>query len=198
MKKLCENAVLFLDPYVVKKDRGTPWLDCRDNYEWYFTYGKIYQPKSILEVGVRYGYSVFSMCKGSGIVDKVVLVDNEMDEPGCLDYAQKYFNEVFPLMEVVLYKDDSSVVYKSINEKFDLVHIDANHKPMHVQSDFRNFWPLVKPGGTMILDDMRSLAGENTVPLAFHIIPILLDTQNIRCWNFINNYNNQIIIEKKE
>jgi len=200
MRKMCENAVLFLDPHVVTKDRGAPWLDCRDNYEWYYTYGFAYQPRSLLEVGVRFGYSAISICTGCSVPPNlVVLVDDGRDEPEGLEHAKTCLDGLFPAINVITHAWDTQKLDFGLvieGRPFDMIHIDADHRPDAVRHDFEFFWPFLKSGGMMILDDMRSLAGERCVPLMFHVLPWLMDRQDVRILNFVNNYNCQLLVEK--
>jgi hypothetical protein len=102
-------------------------------------------------------------------------------------------------MNIITHEWDSQHIdFISVIEKrpFDMIHIDADHKPESVRKDFDNLWPLLAPGGVMIIDDMRSLACERCVPLIFHIIPWIMDHWSVRCWTFVNNYNCQLLVEK--
>jgi predicted O-methyltransferase YrrM len=200
MKKMCENAVFFLDPYVVEKDRGSVWLDCRDNYEWYYTYGRLYAPKTLLEVGVRLGYSALSICFGCKAIPpkKVFLIDDEVEEPDGLLYAKECFSKAFPSVAVEMMVANTQHLNDiEFDDQFNMIHVDANHKPEAVRHDFDLFWPALAPEGVMILDDQRSLAGERSVPLFIHILPWLMDRDDVSCWTFVDNHNCQLLVEKR-
>lgn len=197
--KQVDNAVPYLDPYVLEKDRGTPWLDCRDNYEWYITYGHIFKPKNILEVGVRFGYSVLSLLFGSGGATKMVsLYDNEQEEYGCLDIAAKLIRQAFPDVLIYLHNIDTGTLERPPEvSKFELIHIDGNHRPFAVLKDIRIFWEMVSPGGVMILDDMNSISGEKSSQLFFHVLPYVYDMKDVSQFSIINNYSRNLLLYKK-
>ena len=55
-----------------------------------------------------------------------------------------------------LYKGNSSDVLKQprvVNERFDIIYIDANHHSRHVLEDMVLCFPLLKEDGIMIIDD---------------------------------------------
>jgi len=198
MKKACDNAVPYLDPYVLKQDRGAPWLDCRDNYEWYYTYGHEFKPQRILEVGVRFGYSVLAMMFGAnGCTEHVSLYDNEQEEPGSLNVANDLINKAFPDVVVSIHKTDTQIYDPAHGEgPFDLIHIDADHRPEAVRHDITVFWSLLRSSGVMILDDMMSIDGENACPLFFHLMPWLFDHNAVAQVMFIKNYNGHLLVWK--
>ena len=199
IEKLCENIVPYIDSYVVVEDRGAPWLDNRDNYEWYFSYGATFRPNSILEVGVRYGYSLLSMIIGSKFsVKKLYLYDNEIDIPGSTEIAIQSIKKVAPEIEIIFHKVNTfDLNCPSDYEKVDLIHIDGCHRPREVRHDYDLFWKHLNPGGVMVFDDSRSLSGEKTSPLFFHLIPMFYDNHEIGNIEIVNNYSMHILLRKK-
>ena len=55
--------------FFIEKDMNYDYLppNCFDYYEIYYAISKYYKPSSILEIGVRYGYSLISMILGSNV-----------------------------------------------------------------------------------------------------------------------------------
>ncbi len=58
-------------------------------YEYYYAISKYYQPKSILEIGVRYGYSLGCLIKGSEKIESVIGIDCDSYEKNSLSIAEK-------------------------------------------------------------------------------------------------------------
>lgn len=55
-----------------------------------------------------------------------------------------------------LYKKDSSLALKDpkvLKQEYDIIYIDADHHSRHVLEDLVLSWPLLKAGGTLIIDD---------------------------------------------
>jgi len=201
IKKLCSNIVPYIDRYVIVEDRGSPWLDNRDNYEWYYSYGKTFKPKKILEIGTRCGYSLISMMFGAeGAVRKVCFYDNEKDMGGSIAIATDNIDKAFPDVEVVSFKVDTNEIDTPFHNDrdYDIVHIDADHTPDSVRHDFKLFWNSLSPGGVLILDDMKSITGEKNTDLFYHICPWILDDMEILSFEYIKNYNRQMLVYKNE
>lgn len=94
--------------------------------EAYYGIGAALMPGRILEIGVRYGYSLACLAAGAGA--EVVLVegwDNETYAPGCLA-AAKDLIEMATSAKAVLRKTDSQQV-DSLDRPYDLIHIDGDH-----------------------------------------------------------------------
>jgi predicted O-methyltransferase YrrM len=111
-----------------------------DYYEIYYAIANWYKPKSILEIGVRYGYSLYTMVMGSDLVETAV----GYDIPDSMSGEYKYVlhdhgkNSRFDIVR------DNFKLYcpKSINldlqyvntqeidsleGSYDMIHVDGNH-----------------------------------------------------------------------
>jgi len=86
---------------------------------------KLIQPKTILEIGTYTGYSALCMCEGLHKEGKLITIDvNEELEP----IQSKYF-ELSDYREQIIQKvGDAKEIIPQLNEKFDLVFIDADKK----------------------------------------------------------------------
>lgn len=103
------------------------YLKCNNYYEFYYAISKFYKPKKILEIGVRYGYSLGSMIKGSGMVEKVVGIDNDDYNQDSLLVAQDNLKKhISSDLEYIFLKIDSHTIPK-FDEYYDLIHIDGDH-----------------------------------------------------------------------
>lgn len=95
-------------------------------YEWKYAIAKYLQPKSILEIGVRYGYSLCSMISGSGAVGYVEGWDSEIYRVGSNRVASGAIGGLQRKFTFSLLHVDSKDV-KQPRQQFDLVHIDSSH-----------------------------------------------------------------------
>lgn len=136
-----------------------PWNFCTsefyDEYRTKYTIAKLVRPKSILEVGVRFGYSAYAfLCAG----DVDVYVGLDVDEPSWGSYsgiprkwAEEQLRIAFPSVTIMTYKMNTQMDEVQFKNQFELVHIDADHSYQGALNDMRKFWPLTER--VMVVDD---------------------------------------------
>ncbi|NEU74134.1 methyltransferase domain-containing protein [Hassallia byssoidea VB512170] len=123
-------------------------------YNFYYSYANSWKPKSILEIGVRRGYSAVSMLIGSGdSLERFVGIDSEVDLPSSSKFAQEIFR-AHSNAEIKLINIDTqnSYIQDDIGI-FDLIHIDADHTFHGCINDVLLALSLSKPGTKIIVDD---------------------------------------------
>ena len=109
---------------------------------------KINQPK-ILEFGVHAGYST------SVFLDICKLNNGKLFSVDVNDYS-KNFNDLN--WEFIQSRDDSfDYIEKIIPEKVDVILIDTLHKADHVEKILYNYYPKLRKGGLIIIDDISWL-----------------------------------------
>ena len=128
--------------FFIEKDMNYDYLppNCFDYYEIYYALSKYYQPKSILEIGVRYGYSLYSMVCGSDVIENVAGYDleetlNGYHLPNNLNYHNKSKFEIvqenfdlFCNKKINLnLKYVNTQKINELNDYYDLIHIDGDH-----------------------------------------------------------------------
>lgn len=158
------NHLDILEPYVQNKDKEQEWYKSNNYYSNYYDLSLFYKPKSILEFGVRYGYSALCMIKGSldsGNTSISFLgIDNE-DEENSNTIASNNLDKFSTLNNC---KIDYEIMNKQILElnkdtfktlHYDLIHLDANHS-YKVLHEIQILWSALKNEGIMIIDDMGS------------------------------------------
>lgn len=138
-----------------------PWnFRAPEFYEEYrvkYVIAKMITPRSILEVGVRFGYSAFSFLRASPCA---IYYGIDYDEPSwgpCTEtprlWAEQNLKKHFLKALIQTFKLDTqkekfvSVFFKS----FDLVHIDADHSYLGSLNDMEKFWPVCSH--VMVIDD---------------------------------------------
>lgn len=84
---------------------------------------KITKPKSILEIGTFTGYSAICLAEGLLPDGKLITIDHN-DELRWM--AEKYFEEAGLSGQIQLINGEAASVLDSLDEKFDLVFLDAD------------------------------------------------------------------------
>jgi predicted O-methyltransferase YrrM len=127
-----------------------------NEYRTKYAIAKLVKPKSILEIGVRFGYSARAfLCAG----DVDIYIGLDFDEPSWGSYAgvprewaQEQLRIVFPSVNIVTYNINTQTDgFKFGGKRFDLVHIDADHSYQGALNDMQKFWPLTER--VMVVDD---------------------------------------------
>jgi predicted O-methyltransferase YrrM len=112
-------------------------------------FSKMIQPKTILEIGTFTGYSAICLAEGlqpNGILHTIE-VNEEME-----DVINKFIIEANLSDKIKLHIGNASNIIKGMNEKFDLVFIDAD------KENYSNYFDLVidkvNAGGFIIADNV--------------------------------------------
>lgn len=133
--------------------------------EWYSHYitkyrlAKALRPSSILEVGVRYGYSAYSFLSASPLATYVG-VDSDDPEHNCMgaptcEWASNNLKKHFPKAQISIFRTNTQEQIPLFTPgEFDFVHIDAAHDYAGALKDFYSFWPACS--GAMLIDDYAS------------------------------------------
>lgn len=206
-KKLIDDIHPFLNQIVQDIDLDKDYYLTTDHYEWYYSFGKIYKPRTILELGVRFGYTASCLIKGTIDVGTKFVeyegVDIEETVLGSNIIGYTNIKKLFPNEKINIVNADTTTLdpRKLNNKEFDLIHLDASHlEPILLEYDIA--YKLLKKGGIMIIDDMFSRAiGE--IPEA-HInainqLKIRIDKEfykgNIKSITHLNTFRGTYIIE---
>jgi len=127
-------------------------------YRWYYAVGMAKAPRWILETGVKYGYSAIAMCKGarqSGQEPVFVGIDAEADGITCNPIAKAALDSLGIQHRIIRANTrDVDTVNASIEESFDIVHIDADHSPEGIAQELRIAEKFVSSTGLILVDDV--------------------------------------------
>ena len=118
-----------------------------------YSYWKIceyFKPKSVLEIGVLEGLSLGLFFESTGDDTTFTCVDKDFSP------MQKHFDVLFgdhpKYQSIKLHQIDSKLL--TLDQKFDLIHIDGNHSYEYVKNDIEKVLPNLHEGSILIIDDM--------------------------------------------
>ena len=153
------NILELIPIEIFSNDIGKPehdeYIKCGNYYEHYYSLSQKYKPESILEIGVRYGYSLCSMVAGS--IDTV-------------KYVEGWDNDSYSFQSIKIAKDNlvDHLQYKgtykfmkadshevALNQHFDLIHIDGDHSYQGKLLDLELVKNICK---TLIVDDYHHIS----------------------------------------
>lgn len=124
------------------------------------------KPKSILEIGCRYGYSLAVALDAYSGIERAVAVDI-VDDPaayipgkdGAFRTAQRNINAMqpgrWPNAKIEFYEQNTQHIQSfPFSGPFDLVYVDGDHTVLGMLHDLCLVMPLVSPEGIVVVDDM--------------------------------------------
>lgn len=176
-----------------------------DYFDCYAGLARKYRPKRIYEIGVRYGYTAIVFMMGlranRGAPKAEYLgIDDESYHFGSCAQANANFAQMLPGYNMRAMKFNSFHGTPTGIGTFDLCHIDGNHDYHGVANDLLNVWPLVNPGGIVVLDDAAPVDDRgNPGPIYTAIQDFLSQfeySEELVEWQYIPNLRGHFIIRK--
>ena len=150
---------------------GDPFIESAliDNvkkyYDLKYRIACLIQPETVLEIGVRAGYSAAAFLS-SGSVHSYVGLDRDRIEgaseaenlhggiAGYSFYAEKMLMEKFPAVWVHIMGADTQTKFIKVEGIFDLIHIDGDHSFEGCSRDLNNFHNYAR---WILIDDYDSI-----------------------------------------
>jgi hypothetical protein len=128
MNLVCNSPREFLDDALFIHDGGLVVdLKAKKCFEYYYQIGHVFKPKSILEIGVRYGYSLISIILGSKKVTYAEGWDTEEYVKGSNAIALEFILARVPKACKVQIQNIDSQKTLRLPRKYDLISIDGDH-----------------------------------------------------------------------
>ena len=110
---------------------------------------KLVNPKNILEIGTYTGYSALCMCEGMKPDGSLHTIDRNEE---LYDLQRKYFDLSSYGSQIHQHVGNALDILPTIDEKFDLVFIDAD------KANYANYFDLIinkmNPGGVILSDNV--------------------------------------------
>jgi predicted O-methyltransferase YrrM len=148
------RGVLHLGTWENRSDSVADFWVSDRNYQYYAGIAAFVKPYSVLELGVRMGYSLISIFRGYPGVGRMVGIDIEAAFSDSQRKAGDNIRGAGYTGELHLPRADRQWVREcSSADQFDLIHIDAGHTATDVEKDILATWPLLRRGGVLIADD---------------------------------------------
>jgi predicted O-methyltransferase YrrM len=150
------NEIEFLGDIVEHPDPyKDPLLSSNNYYRHYYGLSRLIEPRVIAEIGVLYGYSAYSMIKGSGVAEQVYLIDNDSYVRGSLERAWEKLERKFPHVAINAIMMNTRL-YEGIGEAgaVDLFHVDGDHSYNGCAHDLELARKSVRKGGIILIDDI--------------------------------------------
>ena len=119
-----------------------------------------YQPRRILEIGVRAGYGAYAWITGSGVAESYIGIDiDDRARYGgpWLPWARKLL-DTLDIAWTILEADSQAMTDLPYHD-LDLIHVDGDHTYSGCLHDMALCWPSVVSGGVMVVDDATYLPG---------------------------------------
>ena len=193
-----------LGQIVQPQDLKEDWFNNANYYDWYYSFGHYFKPKRILELGVRYGYSLACMTRGcldnKGEIEKVYGVDFDGE---ALKITKKAFQKAFKGVPIELLTQGThgTTIEHTDGKPVDLVHVDASHS-WHVIGELEVAFNMVRSGGTIIIDDVGSFETHSDfITMKKGYLDAFLDEKIyanlIKNQYYLNTYRGTYVITKK-
>lgn len=165
---------------IQESDRGYDFVESDNNYGWWWWLGFHHNPKTILEIGVRFGYSLWAVTQGTRqnpAEMKFHLYDAELDadvEP--LKVCEKWFHSHGYRNLTINRVNTRTLTQLEVPELVDFASVDGDHSEAGAYADCCLVWEVLRPGGLMVVDDtlpgsvrdaVERFARERNVPWGF-------------------------------
>jgi predicted O-methyltransferase YrrM len=117
------------------------------------------KPKSYLEIGVCEGESLACVLQHSKL-ELLVLCDKwgvDYGGSGRGNHAHilRLLKELGHQGETIWLDGDSARLVPSLSVQVEMILVDGDHSASGGLRDLKNAWPLLKPGGVLIFDDLK-------------------------------------------
>ena len=143
---------------------------------------KLIQPKTILEIGTYTGYSALCLAEGLQKEGTIITIDKneELEE-----FSKKYFDQSPFRNQITQLVGDAIEIIPSLNQKFDLVFIDAD------KSNYINYFNIIigkMNSGGVLLSDNVLWSGK----VVEDVNPKDIDTKALIEYNKLLNSDNRV------
>lgn len=136
------------------------WNEANTYYADFCGLAHKYAPKSVLEIGVRYGYSGIAICQGAFDAGRRQIHYTGMDWEGVAyrsnGVAKENFLRFAPFARPEIHFINTQTQEwpaSVLKDRYDFINVDGDHSYEGALHDMHGCWPLLLPGGIMTIDD---------------------------------------------
>ena len=124
----------------------------REYYKVKYDLAKRFDPKSILEIGVRAGYSAHSFLAACPDAEYTG-IDAENQTHGGQGGPWMWWAKQILIERNTAFIEADSQKLTEIDGRYDFIHIDGDHTTEGVVHDLEICWPAMNEGGIILVDD---------------------------------------------
>ncbi len=114
------------------------------------------KPAKIFEIGIRAGYSAhafLSACPAAKYIGMDLARGDDSSGEPAVKWAKQSLAEAGYATRIFEQSSLNEWPLEITGQQFDLIHVDGGHEYENASNDIRRAWPLLKPGGVMLMDD---------------------------------------------
>ena len=138
-------------PQDVKSVKRYP--EYKGYYKVKYNLAYVQEPSTILEIGVRAGYSAYSFLSACPDA-KYTGIDAENGTHGGQGGPWMWWaKELLEDYDTTFIEADSQKMHRIDGGPFDFIHIDGDHTKEGLLHDLKICWPVLAEGGVIIVDD---------------------------------------------
>lgn len=160
---MVEKVTHITDPDVIgdllqPMDKDAPFVSGDNNYVWFYSIGRYYKPKKIVEMGTRFGYSMKAFIMGAGWSSycySLYSYDLECDGIKTLDIFENYFRNNLGIKDLHINKVDTSALSSLGVSSADLCLVDGYHTTEGCYHECELGYESLKVGGVLVVDDVN-------------------------------------------
>ena len=166
------------------------YINSGNCYELYYAISKYYNPDTILEIGTRNGYSLYSMMLGSNVLSKVIGYDKELD---CTVVTRDNLTPHVPTSVQFEIRHGDSQSLSQLDDEYRLIHIDADKS---YEGTYHDLELTFKKARVVLVGDIGLDSDERSARDA--VLRFCFDKKDfIRQTHLIESHNGIYIIEYK-
>lgn len=181
--------------YIQEKDieADESYLKAPNYYGLYYKIGQLVKPDTILEFGIRYGYSAIAMLLGAGHPTDYFGYDSECYEHNSNVIAGKSIRMVSNAMTFIHTVDTQDLARIDLASEFsiDLVHLDGSHTLEGIVHDLDLVTHVIHQGSYILVDDVSHAAH----PVLYETIKKWADNARFDCYD-VDSFCGMLVLKR--
>lgn len=133
-----------------------------DYYKIKYEIAARFNPQSICEIGIRYGYSAYAFlaaCPAASFTGYDLVGGGHGGvKVDTFEHVCKILSDIVPSWRIKLVHADTRKL-ESLGGPYDFIHVDGNHTEQGAYHDMEIAFKSLSPGGVILIDDVTYIAG---------------------------------------